>query len=599
METSDSEYFESADEDLESDTEDNTRSKKTSNLSVKNVEKNLENLKIEHIREPEQNIKENRMEYSDLSNTSSSEKANPDDNLLMKPKINQEPINNNSNNKEIVEQVLKDKLPEDHNLNKPAIQLNEDKSEDLWDEDELNWELEAAREFSESTLKCTVVSKNDDSDWNDFNADWESESPSSLPLQEDGTKMVQSSTQESLWENEWEPLEEPEDKSIKQNESSWGNWGWGVSSLLNTASSLTNHVSQGLTTVIESSIGIPQPEELAKINKELSKQEPTEDKQKNDNSVGAFDLSNLVSGVSKFVETTGSKVITGGLDTLEAIGKKTAAVIQEGDPGLKKKRAFLKLDSITAKPNLSQALREAKEKAEEKCYEQQLQSKRKIKNYETLFDDHQGLVHLEALEMLSKLCLIKLDNITNSLSGDSLNDLQETLEQVKELCELSEDEEEDKISIDQADEIISNCVKEISIPISYGKMFTVCREANGWLDNAKLEFVDNIDIHQQALDTLAQITAIAVEQFHKAGELLLVKDHRSTADEADSLVQITTILKSLILTEAEKFTEKLSCLKSDEVNENITNIFFEAGNSATYIQDAFQLLIPVLQVGAV
>lgn len=64
-------------------------------------------------------------------------------------------------------------------------------------------------------------------------------------------------------------------------------------------------------------------------------------------------------------------------------------------------------------------------------------------NYETLFDDHQGLVHLEALEMLSKVCSIKLDHLNNTLSGDALKEMQETLDQVKELCELPDDEEED------------------------------------------------------------------------------------------------------------------------------------------------------------
>jgi hypothetical protein len=47
-----------------------------------------------------------------------------------------------------------------------------------------------------------------------------------------------------------------------------------------------------------------------------------------------------VSSITRLVETTGSKVLTGGLDTLETIGKKTMEVLQEGDPGLKKKRAL-------------------------------------------------------------------------------------------------------------------------------------------------------------------------------------------------------------------------------------------------------------------
>jgi hypothetical protein len=57
-------------------------------------------------------------------------------------------------------------------------------------------------------------------------------------------------------------------------------------------------------------------------------------------SSGLFGFDHLISGVSsitRLFETTGSRVITGGLDTLETIGKKTMEVLQEGDPGLKKK----------------------------------------------------------------------------------------------------------------------------------------------------------------------------------------------------------------------------------------------------------------------
>lgn len=50
-------------------------------------------------------------------------------------------------------------------------------------------------------------------------------------------------------------------------------------------------------------------------------------------------LSN-VSQITKIVESTSSKIISGGLDTLETVGKKTLEVLQEGDPGLRKKRAL-------------------------------------------------------------------------------------------------------------------------------------------------------------------------------------------------------------------------------------------------------------------
>lgn len=63
---------------------------------------------------------------------------------------------------------------------------------------------------------------------------------------------------------------------------------------------------------------------------------------------------NNVSQITKIVESTGSKIISGGLDTLETVGKKTLEVLQEGDPGFRKKRALFFQNK---KINLSQASR--------------------------------------------------------------------------------------------------------------------------------------------------------------------------------------------------------------------------------------------------
>lgn len=42
---------------------------------------------------------------------------------------------------------------------------------------------------------------------------------------------------------------------------------------------------------------------------------------------------------------------------------------------------------------------------------------------------------------------------------------------------------------------------------------------------------------QKAMSTLAELTAATVQQFHKAGELLSIKEHRKTVEEADALLQ--------------------------------------------------------------
>lgn len=178
-----------------------------------------------------------------------------------------------------------------------------------------------------------------------------------------------------------------------------------------------------------------------------------------------------VSSITKLVESTGTKVVAGGLDTLEAIGKKTMEVLQEGDPGLKKKISFFTNETDT--PILSKILREAKDRAdaEEKTIEEK-QFARKV-HFESLFDDFQGLVHLEALEMLSKQCSIKIEQRLNNSMPDEVSSIKETLDDIKELCDLGE--EEDCKDEDLKKQIDEAC-KDIGVVVVYEKLHGVSKE---------------------------------------------------------------------------------------------------------------------------
>ncbi|XP_018327435.1 protein FAM114A2 [Agrilus planipennis] len=472
------------------------------------------------------------------------------------------------------------------------------KEESTLEEDKNKWDGGGPKDKTEIDTKTNLLTKEnnlleDSKDiWEDDWGQWESVS------NEESTS--NKTTESILTSNE-----------SKLNSGSWGDWGsWGVTSLLSTASSsvstITNQVTQGISNVLESGIGIPDPEELAKMNKEEkeSSNENITDNFKNetvpavvDNQCQprAFNFETLLTGVTqitKLVESTSNKVISGGLDTLETIGKKTMEVLQEGDPGLKKKRAFLRMDS--EKLNLSQVLREAKEKSQEENKEKK--PNRKYVNYETLFDDHHGLVHLEALEMLSKQCNIKLRSVFESSSSEDLVELQETIDQIQELCELPEDDDE-QLHAEEVVQKLKECISELGILISYDKLISVWKDAEIWMKNTSN--LSCKDIHEKAINTLAQVTVLAVEQFHKSAELLLTKQHRSTADEADSLVQITIILTSFVGYIASEFCKAMTKDQMDniDVKNQITNVYFEAANSSSYIKDAFKLLIPVIEVG--
>lgn len=412
----------------------------------------------------------------------------------------------------------------------------------------------------------------------------------------------------------------PDDSSS----SGWGSWGsWGVNSLINTASigvsTISSHVSHGLT-LLEETMNVPDTENVEeqilqsnekKITEEEKVETPSQDNQ--DQQGSSFGFGNFMYGVSsitKLVESTGSKVINGGLETLETIGKKTMEVLQDGDPGLKKKRAFFMNEGD--KPILSQMLREAKDKAE--IEEKSIEGKefaRKV-HFEILFDDFQGLVHLEALEMLSKQCIIKIQQKLVTLDLDDMNSIQETLDEIKELCDLGDEDEEEEDDNDNENDKnlkdkLNNSCKDLGVDINYDKINEIWEESKLYIESVSKpdisKSISDLEIFVNAISTLAKFTAVSVERFHKTAELLLIKERRSTVNEADALVQLTKILSGQIGTAASLFSkclnERIEKYNKSSDTVDITTIFLEATNASSYIQDAFRLLMPILQVGAI
>ncbi|XP_076647255.1 protein FAM114A2 [Halictus rubicundus] len=416
---------------------------------------------------------------------------------------------------------------------------------------------------------------------------------------------------EELTEEKLQPILKKLSLAGQEMQTSYTGWGWdnwAVSSLINTAtvgvSAITNHVSQGLT-LLEESIAVTEEPNINEMdNKENSvvDADKTEEESQQYSSFGFGNFLSGVSSITKLVESTGSKVMSGGLGTLEAIGKKTMEVLQEGDPGLKKKRAIFINDA--EKPNLSQVLREAKEKAD--TTERTIEEKQKMRkvHFESLFDDYHGLVHLEALEMLSKQSNIKIQQHLISLNTTELTSVQETLQDVQELCNVGEDDDENEKEgdINNLKFKLQEISNDLGVNITYEKLHSVCEESELYLASP-ITHVEE-EIFEKCISVLAQFTAFSVERFHKTAELLLIKEHRSTVNEADALVQLTRVLCNQIGILANAYYNSLPALSKikeapNSIKTKITTIFMEASNASSYIQDAFKLLIPVIQVGAI
>ncbi|KAG3265428.1 hypothetical protein H1C71_001879 [Ictidomys tridecemlineatus] len=387
------------------------------------------------------------------------------------------------------------------------------------------------------------------------------------------------------------PVQEPVSKDVPQ--TGWGYWGsWGKS-LLSSASATVATVGQGISNVIEkaeTSLGIPSPSEISAEVKFAAGETNAKENESSSPVMGPF---GVFSTISTAVQSTGKSVISGGLDALEFIGKKTMDVIAEGDPGFKRTKGLMNRNST-----LSQVLREAKEKEELWTSNEVTMETDKKTHYGLLFDEFQGLSHLEALEMLSRESEIKVKSILNSLSGEELEALKFELEQLKEafsLAEFCEEEEEEKKGDEDFTKEVTELFSQLHVSSKPEKLARSIQ-----------------DIHAFAIRSLAELTACSIELFHKTAALVLHGGKQEvTAIERSQTLSHSSIIVPLRHPMGGFFCFVLNTLKdesdtaviikekADVLNPLITAVFLEASNSASYIQDAFQLLLPVLQISLI
>nr|XP_020652619.1 protein FAM114A2 isoform X2 [Pogona vitticeps] len=408
----------------------------------------------------------------------------------------------------------------------------------------------------------------------------------------------------------------------------WGNWG---KSLLSTASATVATVGYGISNVIEkaeTSLGIPSPTEFSSEAKDSAEEnqnseESSNDKGETENSSPVSGAFGMFSTISAAVQTTGKTVISGSLDALEFIGKKTMDVIAEGDPGFKRTKGLMNRNST-----LSQILREAKEREEQQTLTEVSMATEKKAHYGLLFDEFQGLSHLEALEMLSRESESKVKSVTSTLSGEELDMLKAELEQLKEafsLAEFCDDEEEEKKEEGDFTKEISDIFSQLRVSTKPAKLTQARNSACDLVKNLNVQTVQPgrqkegdqqlssgdyepedkksvEDIHAFAIRSLAELTAYSIEVFHKTAALILhgQKEDVLAIDRAKALSQMTMMLCKELSSLSKDFATCLTAAgveeKADVLNPLITGVFLEASNSTSYIQDAFQLLLPVLQI---
>ncbi|KGL93183.1 Protein Noxp20 [Charadrius vociferus] len=427
--------------------------------------------------------------------------------------------------------------------------------------------------------------------------------------------------------------------------SRWGAWGTWGKSLLSSASATVGH---GITAVKEkagTTLGIhntssassettdPPATETPIIQAEDSLDQSSSENIPSSPSSGSR---GMLSAITNAVQNTGKSVLSGGLDALEFIGKTTMNVLAESDPGFKRTKTLM-----ARTVSLSQLLREAKEK--EKQRRAQQVTVERTAHYGLLFDEFQGLSHLEALEILSNESEAQIQSYLATLDGKQLEIVKNDLIAIKEIFvpKESDDEAVQAQKADMGEEFVSMLTEllfELHVAATPDKLNKARKKAHEWLEEASLstpvdieeklkekseepgeektEKEDKTDsdktevnknktveeIYMLSIESLAEVTARCIEQLHKVAELILhgQEVEKTAQDQAKVLTNLTSAMCNEVSCLSKKFSDSLtaagSSMKAEALNPIINSVLLEGCNSTTYIQDAFQLLLPVLQI---
>jgi hypothetical protein len=500
-------------------------------------------------------------------------------------------------------------------------------------------------------------------------------SPAAAAVADQSRATAASSTAtEPPMSSETESHKEPSralDKLVQDDESDKsGGWGWGNlsswgTSVLNTAATsvttFTSQVGEGLYQVLETvESGLVEPdldESIALADKasveggatepvisqemvrhaeepgstETSQSENPEDSQTGEDEakdgwLSGWGVPNPIGMLTEVVQKTSSvvqqtvhqttsvskKVIGGGLDVLETIGRKTYDALAEGDHGLKK-TLEKRRDN---RPNLSQTLREAKEQAECRDKEEEAFIELSKSNFGAQFDDFQGLVQLEALEGLYSTSEMKVRGFIEMLPKDAADPLKSELVNIKKVFDGIQEDNDDDEDVAEHDfsKLVNDYYGRLNLNASVQKLLTCqakvrqlladCEQTVG--QTGAVERKSTKELHQLAIQSLAEMTSYAIEHYHRVGQQLLLSNSTASSSFHAIAIELAAVTKILCAELSLQSTAFVGCLTSrgnDDVEgsatEYITSVYLESSNASGYMRNGFHLLLPVIQLAVI
>ncbi|KAI6221862.1 85/88 kDa calcium-independent phospholipase A2 [Aphelenchoides fujianensis] len=340
---------------------------------------------------------------------------------------------------------------------------------------------------------------------------------------------------------------------------------------------VVNVVGGTLSNVVETGLGLPNAEEMAKLSVAQRRKliEESQHVKEPEPSLSSDEANDPQSPSPTEPPVGGgfgglfSGIVTGGLDVLETLGKKTFETLTVKDETDSDRRRFL-LTVADNRQNLSDVLREVRttqqrEQAAESGSDRPAAGGNSSRtrlgygsaniekintNFINLFEKAQGMVNLEGLELL---CTSEKERTAHKKIDPAFD------EQLAEFCveDVSECPTEDFVYE------LKKCINGVGLPYK----------------------ADNI--LQMDAELCAQLE-------RKQQQLIVIADDRP---ELESLFAFTFVLCRRLSFYASQYANLLSLVDSSKaVDDVVTNIFFECTNACHYIKKALTLLRPFFVV---
>ncbi|KAI1238245.1 hypothetical protein IHE44_0012963 [Lamprotornis superbus] len=264
-------------------------------------------------------------------------------------------------------------------------------------------------------------------------------------------------------------------------------------------------------------------------------------------------------------------------------------------------------------------LREAKEK--EKQRRAQQVTVERTAHYGLLFDEFQGLSHLEALEILSNESEAQIQSHLATLDGEQLETVKNDLIAIKEIFVSKElDDEVVREQKDTGEEFVSmltDLLFELHVAATPDKLNKARKKAHEWLEEASLSTPVDVEeelnekseapdeektqkdnkiesdktevdksktveeIYMLSIESLAEVTARCIEQLHKVAELILhgQEVEKTAQDQAKVLTNLTSAMCNEVSSLSKKFSDSVTAagsnMKAEVLNPIINSVLLE------------------------